>query len=264
MTQNDKAGKDYWNETWSKGEFPKLFDPKNQSLDNYVNLELHNYFKKILGNKKGFSVLEIGCANSIWPVYFHQEFNAEVYGLDYSEVGCRRSRALLEYYKVPGKIYCSDLFAPSEDLIGKFDLVVSFGVVEHFENTAQCLKSCAAFVKPGGKLLTLIPNMSGIVGLIQKYVDRLVYDVHVPLTKKQFIMEHQKADLSLENCDYFMSINLNAANSGSFAGHAFNTYLRHLLSGTSKIFWMLEKQGLTFPKNGVTSPYLIAVAKQCI
>ena len=165
MTQFDKAGTTYWDDNWSKVEFPKAFDENDQSLDNYVKLQLHAFFKNLLKDKKKFRVLEIGCANSIWPIYFHQYFSADVYGLDYSEVGCEKSRALLKHYHVPGEIYCADLFSPPSDLLQKFDFVVSFGVVEHFENTAHCLKSCAAFVKSGGTLLTLIPNIPSIIGI---------------------------------------------------------------------------------------------------
>ncbi|EKE00972.1 MAG: hypothetical protein ACD_21C00250G0045 [uncultured bacterium] len=261
MTQNDKADTTYWDNNWSKVEFPKAFDENDQSLDNYVNLRLHDYFKNLLKDKKKFSVLEIGCANSIWPIYFHQYFNADVYGVDYSEVGCEKSRALLKHYKVPGEIYCTDLFSPPANLLEKFDFVVSFGVVEHFKNTSECLKSCAAFVKPGGVLLTVIPNIPSIIGTIQKHVDRDVYNIHVPLTKEMLISAHHDAGLNLESCDYFMSINLSVVNSGTFSSNPFNRYLRHILSAPSKIFWFLEKYGIKIPKNRFTSPYLMALAK---
>jgi len=260
MTQIDKAGTSYWDDNWSQIEFPKPFVHTDNSLDNYINLQFHQYIQKVLGDKKGCSVLEIGCANSIWPLYFYQYFDAKIYGLDYSEVGCDRSRAILEYYKIPGEIYCANLFSPPTDLLQKFDLVVSFGVVEHFENTADCLKSCAAFVKPGGYLLTFIPNMPGIVGWIQKYVDRAVYDVHMPLTQKKLIEAHEQSHLILKECEYFMSINLSTVNSGAFSKHPYNKYLRHALSVPSKIFWIFERLGLRIPKNRFTSPYIVSLA----
>ncbi len=260
MIQNDKAGTAYWNENWAKSDIPKSFDHTDQTLNNYVNLEFHKYFQKILEDRKGFSVLEIGCANSMWPIYFHQYFKADVYGIDYSEIGCQKSRTILKHYSVPGEIYNTDLFSPPADLLKKFDLVISFGVVEHFEDTAGCLEACSSFVKPGGKLLTIIPNIPSIIGFIQKYIDRSVYDVHVPLTKKMLTEAHKKAEIDPENCDYFMSINLNIVNSGSFSSHSFNKYLRYILSIPTKFFWSLEKYGLKIPNNSFTSPYIIAVA----
>jgi len=261
MKPQDKAGAQYWNKNWSQAELPKPFSHTNTSLDNYVNLELHKYFQKILNKEKKLSVLEIGCANSIWPIYFHQYFNADVFGLDYSEIGCEKSRYLFEYYKVPAKVYCADLFAPPETLLQKFDLVVSFGVVEHFEDTANCLKACAALVKPGGHLFTWIPNMAGLNGFIQKYVDRKIYDIHMPLTKKTFMKAHKDAGLRLENCDYFMPINLGVVHSGAFTAHPLNQFFRRILSGLSKIVWILERWGIKIPKNHFTSPYIISMAE---
>ncbi|MBX9805940.1 MAG: class I SAM-dependent methyltransferase [Alphaproteobacteria bacterium] len=261
MTQIDKAGTPYWDKNWSNADLPIPFDPTDQRFDNYFNLELHKYFQNLLKDKKGFSVLEIGCANSVWPLYFYKYFDANVSGLDYSEIGCAKSRYILDHFKVPGEIFCGDLFSPSPELIEKFDLVVSFGVVEHFEDTAHCLSSCAKYVKPGGILLTLIPNMPSIIGFIQKLVDRSVYDVHVPLTKEKLAFAHKEGGLNLISCDHFMSINLSVVNSGAFSSHRLNALLRHVLSGTSKICWALEKYGLKIPKNRVTSPYIIAVAK---
>lgn len=260
MKAIDKAGTAYWDENWSKMNFPIPFDPTDDRLDNFVSLSLHQYFQEILKDKKGFSVLEIGCANSIWPLYFHKYFDARLFGLDYSEVGCEKSRALLKYHNIPGEIYCADLFSPPKDLLGKFDLVVSFGVVEHFENTADCLNACAAFVKPNGQLFTLIPNMSGVVGSLQKYVDREVYDVHVSVSKEKFSAAHTHANLKLQACDYFMFINLSVVNSGKFSTHPLNKYFRHSLSAISKIFWMFGRLGLKLPSNKFTSPYLLALA----
>ena len=260
MNQVDKAGAEYWDNNWSDAEKPILFSEENQSLDNYVNLQLHQYFKALFADKKRFSILEIGGANSIWPIYFNQFFKAQADGLDYSEVGCERSIQLLKHHNIPGNIFCADLFDPPKEIHHKYDYVVSFGVVEHFEDTANCLQCCARLLKPGGTLITLIPNIPSIIGLIQKYIDREVYDIHVPLTKKKLSGAHQKTSLELERCEYFMSINLSVVNSGSFSSHKYNKYLRHMLSVPSKVCWILERCGIRIPKNRFTSPYIIAVA----
>jgi len=86
MVKTDKAGLKYWDENWSNTQIPAMFDHTNDSLDNYVNQKLHELFKTIIGERKNIDILEIGCANSIWPVYFHKYFDANVYGLDYSEI----------------------------------------------------------------------------------------------------------------------------------------------------------------------------------
>ena len=111
-------------------------------------------------------------------------------------------------------------------------------------------------------MLTFIPNIPSIIGIIQKYVDREVYDVHLPITKKNLISSHHLAGLNLESCEHFMSINLGVVNSGKFSSHFLNKPFRHILSSITKIFWIFEKYGLKIPKNRFTSPYIISLAKK--
>jgi SAM-dependent methyltransferase len=262
LKKNDKAGCSYWDDNWGEADIPSLFDPSSTLLDNYVNFKLHQYFSKILDKKKKLKVLELGCANSVWPIYFQKYHDAQVSGLDYSEVGCEKSRQLLAHYNTPGDIYHADLYAPPKEMLNSFDLVVSFGVVEHFENTNACLQACAAFLKPGGKLFTLIPNMVGLIGTLQKYIDRLVYNVHVPIDKKSLAEAHQNIGVKIIECDYFLSMNLSVVNSGNFAKNKCNNMLRHILSGVSKAFWFSEKLGIKLPNNFITSPYVVAVAEK--
>lgn len=262
MNQDDRAGEAYWDNNWSDAELPKLFSDSNDALDNFVNLQLHEYFCTLFKTKKEFKILEIGCANSVWPIYFNQYFSALADGLDYSEVGCKKSRDLFSYHGIEGNVFCEDLFDPSVELVGQYDYVVSFGVVEHFENTGNCLDACSKLLKPGGILITLIPNMPGIVGWLQKYIDKSVYDVHIPLTKENLSDAHAQTGLELLNCDYFMQINLSVVNSASFSPNRFGGYLRRILSGISKTFWFLEKRGIRLPVNRFMSPYIISTAQK--
>lgn len=259
---NDKAGIAYWDSNWATSEVPSAFCHKNKSLDNYVNLNLHHYFTKLLSNKKGLDIIELGCATSIWPMYFSQYHAANVSGLDYSEIGCKNSRTLMGFYGVPGNIYCGDIFNPPQELMNQFDLVVSFGLVEHFENTSECLKACSRFLKPEGRLFTLIPNMCGLNGVLQKLVDKSVYDVHVPLNKKDLHDAHLHAGLNVLECDYFMSLNLSVVNSQKHIGSWWHQYLRRCLSIPSKLTWALEKYKIKIPKNILLSPYIVSIAEK--
>ena len=93
-------------------------------------------------------------------------FDCSVTGLDYSEIGCEEARLILENNNVEGEIVCCDFFSPPESMLNRYDVVISFGVLEHFENTSDCTKAFSRFLRPGGLLLTVIPNMNGIPGLL--------------------------------------------------------------------------------------------------
>ncbi|MFI5158282.1 MAG: class I SAM-dependent methyltransferase [Sphingobacteriales bacterium] len=74
------------------------------------------------------------------------------------------------------KIIESDLFnyTPNE----KYDLVTSFGLIEHFSDTASIIKTHLQFLKPGGTLFITLPNFTGVNGWVQKNFDKENYDKH--------------------------------------------------------------------------------------
>lgn len=260
-SQVDKAGHEYWDKTWSETDIPSTFDPYDTSLDNTFYAMVHEYFERLVGGRRGLRVLEIGCAHSVWPHYFTKYHGAQVDGLDYSETGCLKTRKMWDAQGLTGKIVCADMFKPPQDMVRGYDLVMSFGVVEHFKDTASCLGACASFVKADGQLFTMIPNMSGLVGFLQKYVDRDVYDIHVPLSLKALSEAHQVAGLKIEEARYFMGLNLSVVNSGRHAGKPIDRILRRALSAPGKLSWAVERSGIHLPANRLTSPYIFSLAR---
>ncbi len=260
-SQVDKAGHAYWDQTWAELDTPTAFDPYNKSLDNTFYRRIHKYFDSIIEKRKNLKILEIGCAHSIWPLYFTRYYDAYVDGVDYSETGCTKTRAMWDAHGLNGKIVCANMFDPPDDMKGQYDLVMSFGVVEHFKDTTACLKACAAFVKPGGQMFTMIPNMTGLVGSLQKIIDRNVYDIHVPLSCKMLMAAHVNAGLNIEEARYFMGLHLGVVNSGRYAGQPVDKFLRRALSVPGKLLWTVEKSGIHLPANKVTSPYIFTLAR---
>ncbi len=259
--QVDKAGHEYWDKSWSDTPLPTIFDPHDNALENTFYVRVHKYFEHLVAGRRNLKILEIGCAHSVWPLYFTKYHGAQVDGLDYSETGCVKTREMWDAQGLSGRIVCADMFDPPVGMLGQYDLVMSFGVVEHFKDTAACLKACAQFVKPGGQLFTMVPNMSGLVGALQKYVDRDIYDIHVPLSRKMLAEAHRKAELEIEDAHYFMGLHLGVVNSGRHAGRPVDKILRRALSIPSKLLWMIEKTGIHMPANQLTSPYIFVLAR---
>jgi SAM-dependent methyltransferase len=59
-----------------------------------------------------------------------------------------------------------------------YDFVFSIGLIEHFENTKAILQAHIKYVKPGGRLLIILPNFTGINGWFQRSFDKENYDKH--------------------------------------------------------------------------------------
>src|SRR5207249_3744220 len=130
-----------------------------------------------------------------------------VFGIDYSESGCEQARHILSDAGVEGEIVCADLFSPPSSLRRRFDVVVSFGVVEHFSPPWHAIKAFAEFLVPGALLVTVIPNLRGVMGPIEKLLNPAVYAAHVPLTTRELRAAHDAAGLSVLSSSYFLSTN---------------------------------------------------------
>lgn len=192
---------EYWDKFWKQMDISYRLKKKY-----YFFICLQKLAKKKLkyGKKK---LLEVGCAPGRFLVYFAKEFGYEVSGIDYSKIGCHITIKNLCREGVEACIIEADLLSDSltEE---NWDIVFSAGFVEHFSDPETILKIKYKLLKPGGVLLTTIPNFAGFTGLTRKIMYRDIYLKHNPITrsKLQSIYEY----LGLENIDvgYFASLRL--------------------------------------------------------
>jgi 2-polyprenyl-3-methyl-5-hydroxy-6-metoxy-1,4-benzoquinol methylase len=264
----DIAGQQYWDEVWkSRASLAVPIDPENPAIGNYPHRRFHGEVLAPIfgGGAHGRAVIEIGCANSGWLPYFGAAFGWRVVGLDYSEVGCARARAVLERAGVPGTIVHGDVFAPPPELRGAFDVVFSWGVAEHFADTSSIVRAFAALLRPGGVVVTVVPNMHGAVGFLQKALNRAVFDKHVQLDPDALGRAHEAVGLSVERCEFFLSTCFSVVN--PFPPYpSWSTPIRKLvidnLGRLSKVVWVGELAlGRSLPATRLLAPYVVCVAR---
>jgi len=173
------------------------------------------------------SILEVGCARSIWLPYFAREFSFKITGLDYTGNGCSQTE---------------DILRQSKRSILK---------IRH-----NALKLLGEFLRPGGILISFITNKTGAIGFFQKFFDHDNYKIHIPLNRRVFEVAHKKAGFIVESCDYFFAVNWTAINLEKLK-------LVRIRSWLSKVFWILEeKAGLRLKPNQLTSPFILGVSKK--
>ena len=257
----DKAGKQYWDKTWGTYDMPKEVNPRDGGLPNHINRSFHEYFCQIFShaNTQGKTILEIGCARSVWLPYFSKEFGFNVTGIDYSEIGCQQAMQVLSKAEVEGEIVCADFFSPPGSMLKAFDVVVSFGVLEHFKDTTTCVAAFSKFLKPGGLLITSIPNMLGFNGLLQKIINRPIFDIHVPLNIDTLMRVHQINGLRIISCNYFLFANLGVVNIENLKETLFYKVVR-LRSWVNEVVWIFERVVPALKPNRWSSPYINCVA----
>jgi len=257
----DMAGKSYWDSRWESILFPASLNPYHPGPEHYVDRKFHDYFRWVFSRKetKDKKLLEIGCARSIWLPYFAKEFGFKIYGIDYSEIGCQQALQILSNEGVKGDIVCGDFFTPSESMIEEFDVVVSFGVLEHFEDTEGCLLAFSRFLKEKGVMITNIPNLMGLLGLIQRLINRNAFNAHIPLSRESILKAHQRNMLSPVSCDYFLMANFGVLNFDNLRNTFVYDFVLQTFCWLNRIIWSLEKIVPVKP-NRWSSPYINCVA----
>ena len=263
----DKAGKEYWTTVWKERPLPPELDIHSRSVNRYPEKALHKMFVEIFqGDMKGKTLLEIGCGSSVFLSYFKKTFGFNISGIDYSETGCEASKAILKREGLEGEIVFGDAFNPPEHLLNRFDVVCSFGVVEHFDDTADTLMRFAKFVKPGGILLTFVPNFVGATGYLHKILNRPVYDIHVPISREFLGESLKKAGLEVFFNKYFLAlsflITLQGKNGERIPYFFMKKVVVKTIRNASKIVWLIESVLGTIPAGRIFSAGVLAAARK--
>ena len=113
---------------------------------------------RFLSKRKDLEVLEIGTGSGFFLDFARERFpTARFSGVEYDE------RLLAE--TATRATHAHLIQGNAENFYlgkGRFDLVVSFQVIEHLYNPGAMLDNVRAHLKPGGLFLVTTPNLSGL------------------------------------------------------------------------------------------------------
>jgi SAM-dependent methyltransferase len=155
-----------------------------------------------LSSGDGQCLVEMGCGGSKYLPWFAHEMGFAVEGIDYSESGCIAARRALDAVDQPGRIYCVDFMELDASFAARYDVVTSFGVVEHFMESAALLRRFATVLKPGGHMITFVPNLKSLAGYLIKRLNRELYDTHKLFALDEFSGYHTEAGLDVLTATY--------------------------------------------------------------
>lgn len=121
--------------------------------------------------------IEIGCAPGKMLAWVVSVLKAEATGLDYSGPGIAKCRRLFNKLGLKVNLYHEN-FLDHHIPLSTFDVVSSFGLIEHFDDARLAVKIHLTLAKPGGLVLITIPNYQGIYGLLQRWCDAPNLELH--------------------------------------------------------------------------------------
>jgi SAM-dependent methyltransferase len=125
---------------------------------------------KYLKYDETFTCIELGCIPGDFLVFLKKTFGYALYGIDYSDA----TEILDATMKRNG---VSDLVFYNADVRtwtppARFDIVCSFGLIEHFESTELIIEKHIEMLKDGGRLVLEVPNFRGCQYVLHLLLDR--------------------------------------------------------------------------------------------
>jgi 2-polyprenyl-3-methyl-5-hydroxy-6-metoxy-1,4-benzoquinol methylase len=239
----DLVDQSYWDKSYKDIELTVLVE----------NDPIRKWIKSHISNSNG-KCLEIGCfPGGILPVF--GELGYELHGIDLTpRVEIDLPRWLkLQGYQV-GKFERVDIlkFFPND----KYDIVSSFGFIEHFSDWRNMLLKHASLVKKDGFLIIETPNFRGVIQrFLHSVFDKKNYERHnndsmKPHEWKKIVTEKK---FEIVFCGYF----------GNFLFWVDNDKRNWLQKMLINLIQSLTKRCLKYlPNNRMYSPFCGIICKK--
>ncbi len=144
------------------------------------SLQNHEYFqilKKFL-KKTDKTILEIGCAPGSFLIKLNKKFGLEPHGVEYTQNGAELTKKNLTLNEVSyGEIVHSDVFdlQYQKKYQETYDLVISLGFIEHFDDLKKTLEAHSHLAKKRGTIIVTMPNLKY---WNKHFVTQEVLDIH--------------------------------------------------------------------------------------
>ena len=205
-------------------------------------------------------VLELGCSPGFLGAILFNGTEWRPFGVDYAEDADTYTQSFAQIGK-EAMLYRGDLF--EVELGRQFDVVCSFGLIEHFRGSEldQVLAIHHRYVRPGGHVVILLPNFTGVHYAWHYLFDRPNLDTHnvgsMNLATFDLFDRLGYGTLVKEFHGQFRVWGNSSWTGNWFTGKAVAA-LSHLLSKSSKL---LGRAGLKLSGRSL-SPYILYIGQR--
>ncbi len=249
MSNNNLTDRAFWAKYWESRIDLVTTVPKKYPFDKI----LHN----IISTEDIKTAIELGGFPGYYAIYLKKFYNIAPTLLDYF-IHHELLNKLLEHNNLSidevGVIE-TDLF--KHEVSAKFDLVLSVGLIEHFEDTKNIIEKHIPFIKEDGKLLITIPNFRGINGWVQRNFDLYNYKKHNTACMNPEFLKSIAEELGLKSVQVYYY--------GKFSVWLENKKEKPALSkALVKLIWIAGKlfTRIIPIESKLLSPYIILEAKK--
>jgi SAM-dependent methyltransferase len=211
---------------------------------------------KIIKQKNTKTAIELGGFPGYYAIYLkkYQQLNTTL--LDYFI-----HRDLVNQLLAANGMNRDDINIIEADLFNyippeQYDMVLSFGLIEHFADTRGIIATHLPFLKPAGTLFITLPNFTGVNGWVQRNFDRENYDKHYIASMNPTLLAEYCRQLGLKNVEAYYH--------GGFSIWLENkAHQSAITKGFVKALWLAGKMiSKVVPvESKLMSPYIVVKAE---
>jgi len=204
---------------------------------------------------QGGTCFEVGCYPGSFLIYLGNRFGYTVSGIDTTP---QTESALPQHVRDQGvrvgSITQRDFFTLTEE--EQYDVVCSFGFLEHFQNFTDVIERHAMMVRPGGTLFLSCPNFRKLQFLLHRWLDPVNLSRHVLSAMDLAVWEAvlRAKGFQIEFSGYYRTAGFWAEDSPR------NIFHRNAMYYARRLLHRIDCR-FSFP-NSWLSPYMVCIAKR--
>jgi len=239
----------FWKNYWeAKQNLIVKINPKHN---------FHKLLKQIIKEKGIRTAIELGGFPGYYSVFLRKYFGIDITLFDYFI-----HKKIIEDLLLHNNLAVNDITIIEADLFTykpqrTYDMVCSFGLIEHFSNTENIIDTHLNYLNNEGTLLITLPNFKGINGWVQKTFDRYNYDKHFIACMDLVVLKEAAQKVGLKNIRTFYY--------GGFSVWLENKKEKPFLTQLFvKFIWVIGKViSKIVPRNyKLMSPYIVLIANK--
>jgi SAM-dependent methyltransferase len=195
LMSNELTDKAFWANYWETKKGLAFAVPSTHTFSKLLKkiVQENNTTTAIeLGGFPGYYAIflkkYLGLKTTLFDFYVHQPVLKEVLNANKLDTG--------DIEVIEGDLFA---YQPKE----QYDLVLSCGLIEHFNDTKDIIARHLPFLKPGGTLFITLPNFTGVNGWVQHRYDQSNYEKHNINSMNPQLLAAYCKELGLKNVEAF-------------------------------------------------------------
>jgi SAM-dependent methyltransferase len=192
---NELTDKAFWANYWESKKDLAFAVPPDYTF--------HKLLKQVVDEGKIGTAIELGGFPGYYAIFLEKYFNLKTTLFDFYV-----HQPVLKEVLAANQIDEKDIAVIEGDLFNyqpkeQYDLVLSCGLIEHFNDTKDIIARHLQFLKPGGTLFITLPNFTGANGWVQRKFDMGNYEKHNISSMDPKLLAGYCKELGLKNVDAY-------------------------------------------------------------